>query len=69
MHDPPAPPVSVSDAASDDVEILTAAVCPANSSDSEPDFEIPAPPPMCWTCMSVMSPVFPVCRCPVVRSN
>jgi hypothetical protein len=69
MHDPPAPPVSVSDAASDDVEILTAAVCPANSSDSEPDFEIPAPPPMCWTCMSVMSPVFPVCHCPVVRSN
>jgi hypothetical protein len=67
VHDPPAPPVSESDAASDDVEILTEAFCPANS--SEPDFKFPAPPPMCWKCLSAISPVFPVCNCAVVRSN
>jgi hypothetical protein len=67
MRDPPAPPVSASDAASDDVEILTEAFCPANS--SEPDFKFPAPPPMCWKCMSVMRSEFPVCSCPVVRGN
>ena len=40
MHDPPAPPVSVSDAASDDVESLPEAVIPANS--SAPDVKLPA---------------------------